>query len=269
MAHHQLRLFDPSIRIMDTALDTSPQVSCIIVNYRSIDSAQKLSQHLAHPEIEIMIVDQTPDSTSRALTGIRYLPQATNTGFGSGANTGARQAKGEWLLILNPDVAITGASVLQWAHDLRRDSIDAACPTTTDPRYTHPLPTVWWFLAEYTPLKRIPLFTSLALRSAPQTLWGGCLLIKRSVFEALGGFDERFFLWFEDSDLTRRLLNGGYQVAHTPGLDILHAGGSSFVYLNDQEKRRIFFTSAFIYAHKHCSLMTQAVVKLLQMRYVS
>lgn len=254
---------------MDKTLETSPQVSCIIINYRSIGPTKKLAQQLAHPEIETFVVDQTPDITQASLTGVVYLPQPKNTGFGSGANTGARRARGEWLLILNPDVTITGATVLQWVHDLHNEAIDAACPTTTDPRYTHPLPTVWWFLAEYTPLKRIPVFASLARQSAPITLWGGCLLIKRSVFEALGGFDERFFLWFEDSDLTWRLLDGGYRLTHTPALDISHAGGSTFVHLNDQEKRRIFFTSAFMYARKHCALITQTLVKLLQIRYTS
>jgi GT2 family glycosyltransferase len=254
---------------MDKTLETSLQVSCIIVNYRSIGPTQRLVQQLAHPEIETLVVDQTPDDTQQTLTGVTYMPQTTNTGFGSGANTGARQAKGEWLLILNPDVAITGATVLQWAQALQKDHIDAACPMTHDPRYDHPLPTVWWFLAEYTPLKRISVFASLARRSAPQTLWGGCLLIKRSVFEALGGFDERFFLWFEDSDITRRLYDARYRLAHTPGLEISHVGGSTFVHLNDKEKRRIFFTSAFVYARKHCSLITQALVKLLQIRYTS
>ncbi len=257
------------------------EVTKIVINYKQIKEISKQLLKICPknaPRIDekILVIDNSaqvskmePSALKEVKKRVRYIASESNLGYGSAVNRGSTYANTKWLLFLNPDVTISEKTVKQWMNELNTKNIDAACPTTTDPRYTHPLPTVWWFLAEYTPLKRIPLFALLALRSAPQTLWGGCLLIKRSVFEALGGFDERFFLWFEDSDLTRRLLNGGYQVAHTPGLDILHAGGSSFVHLNDQEKRQIFFASAFIYARKHCSLMTQAVVKLLQMRYVS
>ena len=85
-------------------------------------------------------------------------------------------------------------------YEAKNDRLDAASPNPGSTNYQKPLPSLLSLLVEFTPLNRLYNFKNfITLR----TLFGGCLLIKRLVLKKLGGWDEKFFLWFEDSDLTK------------------------------------------------------------------
>ena len=245
-------------------------ITCITINFETPRQAQLLIGKLSGTELRLILVDNSTATTAQDLKmnspGYQYITKGTNMGFGAAANRGAQEAKSEWLLFLNPDVEITSDAIKNFVKQAEDAKLDACCPKTSDTRYTHPLPSIWWFLGTYTPLKRIPVFLRQA-QKYPITLWGGCLLIRRAIFEKFGGFDERFFLWFEDSDLTKRLIDGGYKIGYLPVDGLRHQGGASFHTLPEVEKRKLFFQSAYTYTTIHGSWLDRLVVRLLQLRY--
>ena len=248
----------------------SNRVTCIVVSYDTPELLLKQVSKLRNSEVGVVISDNhaenTPQDIKISTDQYKYLDNGSNIGFGAAANRGAQEAKSEWLLFLNPDVEITSDAIKNFVKQAEDAKLDACCPKTSDTRYTHPLPSIWWFLGTYTPLKRIPVFLRQA-QKYPITLWGGCLLIRRAIFEKFGGFDERFFLWFEDSDLTKRLIDGGYKIGYLPVDGLRHQGGASFHTLPEVEKRKLFFQSAYTYTTIHGSWLDRLVVRLLQLRY--
>jgi len=247
-------------------------ISSIIIEYQtSLDDLHRLVKQLREPAVEVIVVDNGQERSTSARKRLQemctYLSQATNRGFGTAANIGAQYAQSEWLLFLNPDVDIHGHGVLEMVQKAESAEFDACCPVTTDSRYMHSLPSFVWFLSEYTPLKRLLGRPVSIKEDAQMTLWGGCLLIKKCIFEKIGGFDEKFFLWFEDSDLTKRLIESGAHIGRVP-CQYTHKGGASFTALEDHTRKKWYFTSAIRYARKHLSICTQLLTYMLYSRYV-
>jgi GT2 family glycosyltransferase len=83
---------------------------------------------------------------------------------------------------------------------------------------------------------------------SPDWLSGACLLIRRSAFEAIGGFDERFFLYCEDIDICRRLRAAGYDLRYEPAATVRHIGGAS---APRGGTAPIYARSRIAYARKH------------------
>ena len=86
--------------------------------------------------------------------------------------------------------------------------------------------------------------------------------MRASVLKEIGGWDEKFFLWFEDSDLAKRLYDHGYKVGWLP-VTYDHAGGSSFVKLDETYRKKLFFSSMNRYAQKHFGVIGKLVVRSL------
>lgn len=159
--------------------------------------------------VEIVCVDNaSTDDLSTALSGltVHRIDNAANLGFGRACNIGAAAASGEYLLFINPDVR------------LETDAIDALMQATE--RYpncsvfvprTNTVDGRLWFREE----SEIDRLSGVALPARVRQVWGDCcvrfvnggvFLIKRALFLDTGGFDEDIFLYFEDDDLSHRLL---------------------------------------------------------------
>ncbi|MBI1863457.1 glycosyltransferase family 2 protein [Candidatus Microgenomates bacterium] len=246
-----------------------PNISVIIINW-STPELVKSQMEVLHkdPSVEVILVDNF--STSENAKKISQLSKKVshvilnnkNLGFSAAGNQGAHIAKGEWLLFLNPDLQITDAAVSAFVKEAIASGLDAASPTTDDPRYLKPLPSLFSLITEFSPLHRVvplSLFTQ-------KTLTGGCLLIKKDVFEKIGKWDEDYFLWFEDSDITKRLLDAHYKVGWVD-IPVVHQGGASFTHISKQKRNQLFFTSMKIYANKHFSHWGNRVVELLAKRF--
>lgn len=243
------------------------KVSIIIVHWNTPEVLKAQSLKLkAKENIEIILTDNnSTEENVRTLksyrlqdSGYRIIYNDKNLGFAKACNQGAKLAKSEWLLFLNPDTHLTSANVLELVSKTEERNLDAASLKPSSNNYTKPLPTPFSLLVEFSPLQRlIPLNIF-----KQKTLFGGGLLIKKGALDKLKGWDERFFLWFEDSDLTRRLLDNGYKIGW---IDVphTHIGGTSFKKLPDSKRKEIFFTSMTIYARKHFGFFGKLVVKFL------
>ena len=200
------------------------------------------------PAADVVVVDNASDDNTVARAQEHALRPTViandgNEGFGRGVNRGAAAASGDHLLLLNPDAVLRpGAVQLLLAQLEDRQDVAMAGGLTefTDggcnPFTVRRLPSLRSLVVFATGLSalssRIPDFERLPLpeddevRSVPM-LTGSLMLVPRPVWEELGGFDERFFMYAEDTDLCARMLDSGRQILLVPAARIVHDGGAS------------------------------------------
>ena len=216
-------------------------VSIVIVNHNGReDLATCLPSLFAldYPQdkLEIILVDNaSTDDTVAWLTAtrptVRCVVNSENVGFARGINRGAEMARGEYLAFLNPDmrvdphwlarlvttiqsepdVACAGSVVLNWSGD----EIDFAGR-----------PTDALNLAPNEPLQAKDFYASagdIPLLFAS----GGAMLIRRDIFQGIGGFDPDYFMYHEDVDLGWRLWQAGYRVLRSVKSRVYHKGSTS------------------------------------------
>ena len=249
--------------------DNESLVTPIIIHWQSVNSLKELLSLFARTGVgKTIVVDNSQLLNSRQIRTwhkpTRLISNDFNRGFAFAANQGAATANSKWLLFLNPDVKVTAQQIKEMVHYATKNQLGALSPQPSSPDYSKPLPSPFSILVEFTWLHRF--FPLAMLRS--RTLTGGCLLIKRDVFRQLGGWDERFFLWFEDSDLTTRLRNAKHNISWCP-IDVVHRGGESVKLLSPQEGRDIFFHSLSVYADKHFNWIGRKIAQLVKARYSS
>lgn len=214
-------------------------VSVIVVNFRGADDTIEAVRRLGEvdwpaADLEVIVVengsgDDSPARLRAAFAGtdgIRVIESTENLGFAGGCNLGAREARGEFLAFLNSDakphpgwirgavaqfevspaVAAVGSKVLDW----EGDSIDFVGGSVT------------WFGMGY---KDFETQADGEKFSTPKDLLfgtGSALFVRATVFAEVGGFDERFFMFYEDVDLGWRLNLLGYRVRFAPESIVYH-----------------------------------------------
>jgi N-acetylglucosaminyl-diphospho-decaprenol L-rhamnosyltransferase len=222
----------------------APRLSAVIVNYREWQRTAELSRRLlAEPaagrgEVEVVIVDNhsPPDPVIprlRRTAGVSLRRWRRNQGFGRAANEGGRLSRGEWLLLLNPDVTLTEGFVDGVLALLDRL---AAEPRTgivgfhlrngdgTRQLSAGVFPTLLTTLLGLGMPRARRKYRPFQSRRRRRVAWvtGCCLLIRRECLRQLGGFDRDFFLYYEDVDLSRRAARAGWDVWYEPALRAVH-----------------------------------------------
>ena len=227
------------------------RVSAVIVHYRTPHETVEAVQALARtaPETETLVVDNASgDSIGRQLQeqepSARVVVEMENRGYGAACNRGARATNREFLLFLNSDTVVEPGSVDALVAALDSDPRAAA----VGPRLVNPdgtlqpsiqrLPTLWRIVCESSGLAilaggRGPFRGHSATREdhstarAVESVKGAAFLVRRSAFEHVGGFDEGFFLYAEESDLATRLRHAGWRILFEPSARVGHRGGAS------------------------------------------
>lgn len=224
-----------------------PRTTVVTVTYNSAQTIGPMLDSLrdAHRQglLDIVVVDNASrDATLDALAPyerggmIRVVPAGGNIGFGRGCNLGASHAGSEFILFLNPDARLEPEAVatLERALDDHPRAAIAA-PAIERPDHTlQPcglLPSRRTLLLERTPLHRWAVKAWRPTPGAPPTpvRWvsGAAFMARRHVLAGLGGFDPRFFLYYEESDLFRRVLRAGHTILACPQALCHHIGGVS------------------------------------------
>jgi len=151
-----------------------------------------------------------------------------NLGFAAGVNAGVSLVQGEKFAVLNPDIRFDSSDVVgRLEEHLADPSVGLAAPALElpggelqDSARDVPSPVDLWrrrFRGSKPDLVR-----SDQPRPVPWVV-GACVAIRRDAFDSVGGFDERYFLYFEDVDISVRLRSAGYGVVYDPEVRVLHA----------------------------------------------
>jgi N-acetylglucosaminyl-diphospho-decaprenol L-rhamnosyltransferase len=227
--------------------------------------------------LEVIVVDNassdgTPAMVAERYPDVRLIEHAENLGFGAACNAGARTARGRAVLFLNSDCEPAPESLATMLRVLDREPTVGAvfcrlvnADGTLQPSIHESSPGPWSLAGDvllfsalrYGVYRRRGLARWLLGRArarharAHDVAWGGaaCVLVRRQAFAAIGGFDERFFLYCEDLDLCRRLRDAGWVLRYVPEASAVHHWGRSTV------KRPAAVTAAYrsrlLYFDKH------------------
>lgn len=256
---------------------TKPLFSIIFVNYQS---AEKLRQALCSLKMplkdiphEIRIInndvhEQTAIDELGLEYGILVEHLTANYGFARANNIGAKKATGDILLFLNPDTLWVRGSFHSLAACIKsqgkaliglrllsEEGKDEAWSCGAFPS----LPGLFWRKIK-THLVRMPwenaLFTQVDWVS------GAGLALSKKVFDTLGGFDETFFLYYEDVDLSFRAEQAGVPTFRFPFLVFRHGRGQS--HTSKKEMKQAYFKGQLLYFEKHRSLIEYKILTFLQ-----
>jgi GT2 family glycosyltransferase len=203
--------------------------------------------------IPVVLVDNSSDQDVRTMSkehGASYVDPGTNLGFAAGVNLGL--ARRHWpsydVLLLNPDATIDLEGVSR-LHQCLHDRPDQACaaPSQVDPSDGGPAQVGWPFP---TPLGAWLDAVGLgALRRRKDFMIGSVLLLRAGALSEVGGFDEQFFLYAEETDWQRRASDLGWRMAYCPEVTATHVGAGTG---GDSRERDLHFhASQERYIRKH------------------
>jgi GT2 family glycosyltransferase len=227
------------------AARSTPRLSVVIVNYRQWDETAALTRQLRlarcarRGRAEVVIIDNhSPPhplrSQLRRLAGVSLRRWGRNRGFSRAVNEGCRLSEGDWCLLLNPDVSVPPDfldRVLAVMDDLVAHDPQAGIVgfqlRNSDGTLQHSsgfFPTLFGSLAGLVLPRARRKYRELPLDRRARASWvtGCCFLVRRDCLQQLGGFDEDFFLYYEDVDLCRRARARGWSVWYEPTVQVVH-----------------------------------------------
>lgn len=224
--------------------------------------------------VEIIIVNNTNTALSERFLEFDFIKEVfigKNIGFGSAANRGAKEAKGEFLFFLNPDAKIlladTFERILTRLQEEKHEEVGVVGGGLIGAKYTRES----WGGGKAGTLKDIllkRLFFSIKGDSfkkneAMYTDWvsGAAFCVRREDFFSFQGFDEGFFLYFEDVDFCLRI-GKKKAILYDGSVHILHYGGKSFSERKEQKKQ--YYLSQKRYFRKHRPNWENTVLDWLQ-----
>lgn len=215
----------------------SPEFSVLIVSYNSGDYLQKALDSLAGQtfrNFEIIVLDNASedDAVDRldlsGLDNVRIMQESENHGFARGNNLAAAQARGDWLVLLNPDAAAHPDWLSEIAEGIARhpDTRAFACTqfNMDDPAKLDGAGDAYlifgfpWRGGFQNPVSNLP---DEGYCFSP---CGASAVFERALFEEIGGFDERFFCYCEDVDIGFRLQMAGERCVFLPRAAVDHKG---------------------------------------------
>jgi N-acetylglucosaminyl-diphospho-decaprenol L-rhamnosyltransferase len=253
-------------------------IHVVIVNWNSGLQLKQCLQSFAaaasdEVTVRVTVVDNaSTDASGDGLEGVAGVPlaiirNADNRGFGAACNQGAAGSDADYLLFLNPDTRLMPGSLERPARYLLSPEhaavgivgiqlLDADGHVA---RNTARTPTAWSMIGNSLGVDRImpgvfpPHFVTEwahdETREVEQVM-GAFFLVRRSVFERLGGFDERFFVYYEDLDFAARARALGFSSVYLAGAQAFHRGQGTTE--NATERRMFYFSrSKILFARKH------------------
>ncbi|MGE5812065.1 MAG: glycosyltransferase [Ignavibacteria bacterium] len=264
-------------------------LSIIIVNYNVKEFIQNLLHSIfkagCNLKYEIIIIDNASDDGSadfikEKFPNINLISNKKNLGFGKANNIGLAAAKGKYILLINPDTLIREDTLekmisffesspdagLAGCKILNPDgSLQLAC------RRSFPGP--WTSFCKVTGLSSLfphsRLFARYNLTYLDENrtyevdaISGSFMMMKKEVYEKIGGFDEQFFMYGEDLDLCYRIQKAGWKVYYTPDTQIIHYKGES-TRRSSLDETKIFYDAMNLFVKKHLSssILVETILK--------
>lgn len=246
------------------------KVSVIIVSYNSEDFIEKCLTSLLEnlpKNGEVVVVDNaSEDKTLEVLSklkvkseNLKVIENKNNLGFAKANNLAGREAKGEYLFFLNPDTEIPDqvrddVSLFDMLINFYAENPDSgivAPKLVMENGQIQPsvrkLPTILGAFKEYILGIKNAYSEYVPDGDNPvevEMVYGAAILIRKIFFERLGGFDEKFFLYYEDANLCKQVRDFGKKVYYYPGVSISHLVGAT---KSDQDKAKLNYESSIKY----------------------
>jgi GT2 family glycosyltransferase/lipopolysaccharide/colanic/teichoic acid biosynthesis glycosyltransferase len=254
-------------------------LSIIIVNYNVKEFLQNLIHSIEKASLnltkEIIIIDNASDDGSvdfikEKFPQIKLIANSKNLGFGKANNIGLKQAAGKYILLINPDTLVAedtfekmikffesnSEAGLAGCKILNPDgSLQLAC------RRSFPGP--WTSFTKVTGLSSMfpnnKIFARYNLTYLDENktyevdaISGSFMMMRKEVYEKVGGFDEQFFMYGEDLDLCFRIQQSGFKVYYVHSTQIIHYKGES-TKRSSLDETKVFYSAMHLFVKKHLS----------------
>lgn len=238
-------------------MDKNFDVSIIIVNWNAgkylQETIESLEQNTKNISYEVILVDNNSDKNEESLQYIenvlekkenfRIIKSNENLGFAKANNQAMQIAKGRNFLILNPDIIFHNNVVKILSDYLDKNSnVGMVGPKVLSPNGSfqqpclrgkpYPKDTLFHLIGLAKAFPKKEFFNGYALwhldREQIQNCWalsGCCMMVKKSLFEQIGGMDEQFFMYQEETDWGIRTKNIGKEIVYNPNAIVIHIGG--------------------------------------------
>lgn len=261
-------------------------ISFIIVNFNLkkelIDCISSIKKKVKDVNYEIIIVDNSDNNIFQAEkfikdTKIKIIKSSFNLGYSKGNNYGAKFANGDYLFILNPDTQIIEGSIKNIINFIEKNkNVGAVSPQILDSKnlvYDEQGASI------LTPKNAFFVYSFINKLFKKNRFWkkywgvpwdkdkikkvdvvpGTAFLIKKDLFEKLGGFDPNLFLYFEEFDFCKKLKDKGFNNFISPDLKISHKWGASTI--KNNKSINYFKKSRFYYFNKNFGLIKTILIE--------
>lgn len=221
-----------------------PELAVIIVNRNGKDALTRCLESLRASaqgkDWEVIIADNasddgSPDVVSRNFPKFRLIGTGGNLGFARANNMAWKQTRTPFVLFLNPDTEVHPGSLELLLEEMKRNPMAGASGPLLVREGAKPQVSFGGRVNFFRELLQKSFLNPYYkrrlknLRRPREVTWvsGACLLVRREAVEQAAGFDERFFLYFEDIDLCVRMAAQGWKILFLPQARVLHEGGAS------------------------------------------
>lgn len=248
------------------------RLASIVVAYRSAAEIPGCLDSIRAdlgPGCQIIVVDNASPDESRSIAaghpaGPEVVVSDRNLGFGGGCNLGVMQANADAVFLVNPDARLRPGTSSRLMEALAADpTLGVVAPQVIDPTGESRAasagaePSLRSTIGHFLALGRVPgvrqFFRPVYLadgrwKTSPDWVSGAAMLVRKSAYDEIGGFDERIFMYMEDVDLCRRLREKGWAIGYEPDAVVEHVMGHS--QSTDQPFRWYKAYHAYIAAHQ-------------------
>lgn len=248
---------------------------------------QSIQEKTEGVEYEVFVADngstdRTVEIIESQFPWVNLVKNGRNLGFGTANNRGAQKATGEFVFILNDDTVLTQNSLKAIVDKMRSDkTIGCLGHHLVNPDGSHQdsirryprfidqaiiLTKLHNLLPSLKPVQRYwATDIDYTVEQDVDQVMGACMVIPRSVFEKAGGFDEQFFVWFEEVDLQKRIVEEqGLRIVYTPNIEMIHMKGATFGRILSLTNQKRFNRSMRQYFFKHFGLFPTVFLVALQ-----
>jgi len=259
-------------------------LSIIIVSYNTEDilknALSRVYQQTGLDNFEVIVVDNASadnscDMVEREFPQVKLIRHDSNDGFAAGNNIGIREAKGDYILLLNSDAYVFDDTLKMTVDYMEANptvgimGAQLLCEDGSPQPSARDFPTPWQKFRVMTGLDaRNPSYETYydyykaEIREVPQPRkvgWvpGTYFMIRREVIDEIGTLDELFFMYFEEVDYCFRATQAGWDIVFNPAVSVIHLGGQSSLATNKQVSRQgrqmidIRVNSEYDYFKKH------------------
>lgn len=273
--------------LSDKYLVCKVKISIIIVNYNTTghlkECINSVINYCSNSETELIVVDncstdRTIENFPEIFPNVKFIFSNHNNGFGAGCNVGANASSGDVFAFINPDT-ILEENVFSKLEDLLSQNSIGICGTILQDFEGNPIYSYnffpglhWEFLQAIGKGTNEFINDRLLNKSIIESnkpikvdwIVGAFLVMRREVFFEIGGFDEKYFLYYEDTDLCKLASDKGYTNFILPGLRIKHFQRGSIKSIRSEN---IYYfnmmRSRIIFIHKHYSVVKKIMIKIM------
>ncbi len=261
----------------EKAVAADMKVSLIIVSYNVSgylrQCLKSVWQSSIKDQLEVIVVDNHSFDDSvrmvkKNFPQVKLIRNNSNIGFARAVNQAMRKANGKYLCILNPDAVVKDDTVQVMADYMEANpdvgvtgckvlNPDGSFQLASRRTFPRPGVAVPRLLGLHILFPRNKLFSKYNLTHLDDdsihevdAVSGACMMFKKSLVSKIGGFDERFFMYFEDTDFCQRAKQAGYRVIYHPGTQIIHYKGESRKHAPIRS-RDAFHKSTYLFYEKY------------------